>query len=125
MLDLQWEILLNRARIEANKLSDGNVVVMLTAKGSVVCIPFQNLISSIDDNGVVKGLIEIKKNEDAKIDRIICMWHEGSIDLPSFAFREALLSVNDANLSTKILLNGSTGYIVKTIRATMPNEYQT
>ncbi len=122
MINTCWEMLLKRARMEAHKLSDGNVVVMLTAKGSVACVPFQDLNSAIDAEGAVKALLEIKKNEDSKIERLICMWHEGSIDLPSFAFREALLSVDRTNFSAQMLLNGSNGYIVKTVEATMPKE---
>ncbi len=122
MIDTCWEMLLKRARMEAHKLSDGNVVVMLTAKGSVACVLFQDLSSAIDAEGAVKALLEIKKNEDSKIERLICMWHEGSIDLPSFAFREALLSVDRTNFSTQMLLNGLNGYIVKTVEATMPKE---
>lgn len=123
-LDTKWEMLLNEASKEADKLFDGNVVVMLTAKGSVICVPFQDLSSSVNTESAIKALLEIKKNEDAKIDRLICMWHDGSIDLPSYAFREALLSVNRTNFSTKILLNGLTGYIVKTVMVTMPKGYE-
>lgn len=123
-LDTKWEMLLNKAGKEVDKLSNGNVIVMLTAKGSVICIPFQDLSSSVNTESAIKALLEIKKNEDAKIDRLICMWHDGSIDLPSYAFREALLSVNRTNFSTKILLNGLTGYIVKTVMVTMPKGYE-
>jgi len=124
MLDSKWEMLLNRARIEADKLSEGEVVVMLVANGSVIYIPFHDLSSSVNEKSVLKALLKIKKNEDTKIDRLICMWHDGSIDLPSFAFREALLSVDRTNFSTKILLNGLTGHIIKTVRDTMPNGYE-
>ena len=123
-LDTKWEMLLNEASKEANKLSDGNVVVMLTVKGSVIYVPFQDLSSSVNTESVIKALLEIKKNEDSKIDRLICMWHDSSIDLPSYAFREALLSVDRTNFSTQILLNGLTGYIVKTVMATMPKGYE-
>ena len=124
MLDTQWEMLLNRAKSEVEQLSGGEVVVMLTAKGTVASVLFQDLNSAIEAEGVMKGLIEMKKNEDAKIERLICMWHDGCVDVPSFAFREALLSVDSANLSTKMLLNGLTGYIVKTVKATMPKGYK-
>lgn len=124
MLDTQWEMLLNRAKSEVEQLSGGEVVVMLTVKGTVASVLFQDLNSAIEAEGAMKGLIEMKKNEDAKIERLICMWHEGSVDIPSFAFREALLSVDSANLSTKMLLNGLTGYIVKTVKATMPKGYK-
>ena len=51
------------------------------------------------------------------------MWHEGSIDLPSYAFREALVAIDSKNLSTQMLLNGLDGYVVKTVKATMPKGY--
>lgn len=123
VLDSTWEMLLTRAQIEAQKLSDGNVVVLLTANGSATSVPFQDLSSSIDPEKTVKALLDLKKKDNAKIERLVCLWHDGCIDMPSFAFREALLSVDSANLSTRMLLNGSSGYIVKTVKATMPNGY--
>ena len=47
------------------------------------------------------------------------MWHDGGIDIPSFAFRDALLAVDSKNLSTQMLLNGFEGYVVKTVKVTM------
>ena len=46
-----------------------------------------------------------------------------SIDLPSYAFREALVTIENENLWTKMLLNGSNGYVIKTVKATMPKGY--
>jgi len=124
-LDTQWEMLLNRAGKEANKLSDGNVVVILTANGMVDSISFQNVNSAIEAESVMKFLVEKKKSGNAKIERLICMWHDGSIDLPSFAFREALAAIDNRNLSTQILLNGLNGYVIKRVKATMPKGYKT
>ena len=124
MVDARWEMLLNKASKEAEALSDGDVVVMLSSNGTVDSFSFQNLDSVIDAEGAMKFFLEKKKNGEARIERLICMWHNGSIDIPSFAFREALLSVDSANFSTEILLNGLTGYIVKTVRATMPKGYE-
>ena len=123
-LDAKWEMLLNRAKKDANNLSSGNTVVMLTAKGTVYSVSFQNGHSAIEAEGVIKLFIEKKKNSDAKIERLICMWHDGSIDLPSFAFREALVAIDSKNLSTQMLLNGLRGFVVKTVKATMPKEYK-
>lgn len=124
-LDAKWEMLLNRAKKEADELSKGNTVVMLSAKGTVYSVSFQNGYSAHEAEGVIKLLIEKKKNRDAKIERLICMWHDGSIDLPSFAFREALVAIDSMNLSTQMLLNGLNGYVVKTVKATMPKGYKT
>lgn len=123
-LDAKWEMLLSRAKKDADELSNGNTVVMLTAKGTVYSVSLQNGHSAIEAEGVIKLFIEKKKNSDAKIERLICMWHDGSIDLPSFAFREALVSAEVSNLSAKMLLSGLNGYVVKTIKASMPEGYE-
>ena len=98
---------------------------VLTAKGTVYSVSFQNGHSAIEAEGVIKLFIEKKKNSDAKIERLICMWHDGSIDLPSFAFREALVAAEGSNLSAKMLLSGLNGYVVKTVKASMPEGYKT
>ena len=67
----------------------------------------------------MKFLLEKKKTGDSKIEKLICMWHDGGIDIPSFAFRDALLAVDSKNLSTQMLLNGFEGYVVKTVKVTM------
>jgi len=123
-IDDKWEILLNRAKKEIADLSDGEVVVMLTSKGTVISVLFEDLNSAIDPDGIMRSLLEIKKNGDAKIERMVCMWHNGGVDLPSFAFREALLTVDSTNFSSEMLLNGLTGYIVKTVMVTMPKGYE-
>lgn len=119
-LDAKWEMLLGRAKKDSDALSDGNTVVMLTEKDTVDSISFQNARFAIEAEEAMKFFIEKKKNGDAKIERLICMWHDGSIDLPSFAFREVLVSVDNSNLSTKMLLSGLNGYVVKTIKESMP-----
>ena len=122
-LDAQWEMLLSRARREADKLSDGNVVVVLTSTGAVASISFQNIHSTIEAENAMKFLVEQKKKGEAKIERLICMWFNGSVDMPSFAFREALINIDSKNFSTQVLLNGLNGYVVKTVKDTMPEGY--
>jgi hypothetical protein len=124
-LDTQWKMLLNKVSMEADKLSKGNVVAILTAKGTVDFILFQNKNFSIETENAMKFLIEKKKSGEAQIERLICMWHDGCIDLPSYDFRESLVAIDSKNLSTQMLLNGLNGYVVKTVKATMPKGYKT
>ena len=123
-LDARWEMLLNRARKEAEELDDGVVVVLLTAGGAVDSMVFEDLSSAIEAEDALKFLLEKKKNGDARIERLICMWHDGGVDIPSFAFREALLTIERANGHAQVLMNGLNGYIVKTVKATMPAGYR-
>ena len=123
-IDASWEMLLDRASKEADTLSDGNVVVMLSERGTVDSISFRNTEAAIDAEGAMRVLIEKKKGNDARIERLICMWHDGSVEFPSFAFREALVAIDSKNLSAQMLLNGLNGYVVKTVKATMPKGYR-
>ena len=123
-IDASWEMLLRRASKEADQLSDGNAVVILTEKGTVDSISFQNTDAAIDAEGAMRFLVEKKKSDDTRIERLVCMWHDGSIGLPSFAFREALVAVDSKNLSAQMLLPGLTGFVIKTVKATMPKGYR-
>lgn len=51
------------------------------------------------------------------------MWHDGSIDMPSFAVRKYLVDADRKNLSAGILMNGIESYVVKTVKSTMPKGY--
>ena len=119
-LDNQWEMLLKRASNDIEKLSDGQVVAILTDKGTIDSILFQDVNSAIEAENVMKFLIEKKKSGEEKIERLICLWHDGSIDFPSYSFREALVAIDSENLSTQMLLNGLNGYVVKTVKESMP-----
>ena len=63
-LDNQWEMLLKRASKEVEKLSDGQVVVFLTAKGTIDSI--QDVNSAIEAENMMKFLIE-KKSKDVNV----------------------------------------------------------
>lgn len=123
-LDNQWEMLLKRASKDLEKLSDGQVVVFLTAKGTIDSILFQDVNSANEAENMMKFLIEKKKSGEEKIERLICMWHDGGIDFPSYSFREALVAIDSKNLSTQMLLNGLNGYVIKTVKETMPKGYK-
>ena len=123
-LDNRWVMLLKRASNEVEKLSDGQVVVILTAKGSIDSFLFQDVNSAIEAENVMKFLIGKKKSGEEKIERLICLWHDGGIDFPSYSFREALVAIDSKNLSTQMLLNGLNGYVVKTVKESMPKGYK-
>ena len=122
-LDETWNRLLTKAENEAELLSDGGVVVMLTAQGTIETLAFQNENDAIVSQGAMRFLSEKKKDGDAKIERLIYMWRGGCLDLPPFAFREALLDVDKANHWAQILMYGVSGYVVRAVKETMPKKY--
>jgi hypothetical protein len=86
------------------------VTVLVTEK--------ENIYVAIND---VKGEIckQIQEKNDTKIVKILTVWKNGEIDLPSLAFRKALLLMNSDNGKAKIYLQGVDGYITKTLLATI------
>lgn len=122
-IDAEWKILLSEAQKTNEQLSEGNVVVMQSEKGNVYSIVFQNTDSAVDADGGLKLFVELKKNCDTKIERLLCMWHDGTLDLPSYAFREMALKFDRGNLSAKILLCSLNSYTVRNIGMTMPGKY--
>ncbi|MGM9597416.1 MAG: helix-turn-helix domain-containing protein [Eubacteriales bacterium] len=122
-VDEKWESLLDHAKKAAESLTDGQVVVMLTEKGNIYSIKFKDTDSAIDGEGVFKLLLDMKKRSDARIERLVGMWHDGSIDMPSFAVRKYLVDVDRKNLFAGILMNGIESYVVKTVKSTMPKGY--
>ncbi len=51
----------------------------------------------------------MKREKDTKVVRILAMWKDGSIDLPSFDFRKALIQINGIN-----------GIHIRTLETTLP-----
>lgn len=50
------------------------------------------------------------------IDKILCMWGSGSIDVPSGAFLKGLCRLREENKYAEVLLNGgASGYVTKKV----------
>ena len=62
---------------------------------------------------------QLISNDDTRIVKLLTMWKNGQVDVPSFAFRKAIIEMNTANKDTDILLQGSEGFIVKKLSQTM------
>ncbi|MBQ5820041.1 MAG: hypothetical protein IIW31_02285, partial [Clostridia bacterium] len=59
---------------------------------------------------------------DAQIARGICLWKDGSVDLPSIALRRGMAAAHPANGGARFLLRGKDGFVEKTLLATLPAE---
>ncbi len=60
-----------------------------------------------------------KANDDCKIKRIVCMWHNGGIDLPCYDLRASLYSLSEENGFAEILLRDGNSFIAKEMKATL------
>ena len=86
---------------------------MLTSSGEI-CV-----IKQSPDENLLKSLIQMKTRYGSRVKKLVYTWNDGGIDLPSYDFREMLLSVDERNASTEMLLGGLLGFIVKPLNVTM------
>ena len=91
---------------------------VLTSKGNIYCKIIFNALSdeSINEHSF---LSELKSNDDTQIQKIVCLWSNGDIDMPSWKFRKMLCELNVENKNAQMLLNGGISYIIKSILQTL------
>ena len=83
-------------------------------------------------HAVIKDALSEKKTDEAaliqemqtagntKIRHILCMWYDGGIDFPSFAFREMLLAMDPENSEASMFVTTLDGVSEIKMHATMP-----
>ena len=112
-----FEEMFNIAR---NKLENINEAVdgMPAPQVTVLLTNRNNIYVAVND---VEGLIceNLKNADDTKIIRMLTMWKDGSIDLSSIRFRNALIETNEHNNNTNIILQGKEDYLIKKLAATI------
>lgn len=93
-----------------NGLPSPQVTVLLTDKN--------NIYVAVND---IDGSIceEMTRENDTKIVKMLTMWKNGRVDLPSINFRKALFEMDEQNNMADILLRGKTDYLIKKLSATI------
>jgi len=117
--DVMFEELIAIAKdrlAELNETIDGmpapEVTVLLTDRNKIY-------VAANDFDGAICE--ELKRVGDTKIVRMVSMWKaKYCVDLPSMAFRKALIALDADNTNTEIILLGMDGYHVRKLATTMP-----
>lgn len=80
--------------------------------------------NSLKSNGAdEKNFVEqISASENPVIKYVLCMWSDGSIEIPSMHFRNLLLDASAENAQAVIILQGTDGISCKKLITCMPNE---
>ena len=105
---------LNNVEIQKNTQS----IAVLTDKGNIYTKIIFNALS--DENTDEYSLLnDLESNDDTQIQKIICFWANGGVDLPSWKFRKMLCELNIENQNAQMLLHGGTAFIVKSILQTL------
>ncbi len=78
-------------------------VVLLSSTGNEYGTIIKNALSEENTDGT--SLIQkIKEAKDTEISCVLCIWQDKCIDIPSFAFRELLFTLNPKNSETSIFV---------------------
>lgn len=93
----------------------GQVLAVQSSTNHVYAAAAANALQHAHEEALIGQLQEA---QDTRIDKIVCVWSDGCIDLPSDAFRKQLCALNDANGQARILLKQKDTWGYKTIEQT-------
>lgn len=121
-IDSEWGAMLSSAQayfdtFSQKKLKFNQCVVLRTDKGEQIIFPFNS--DSIDGlkkqaSSNIVSFTERHKNDVVK--KIICMWENQTIDVPSSEFMNKICRLNKENENAIVLLSaGTDAYLTKKI----------
>ena len=97
--------------VDVDGLPAPQVTVLLTVNDAVY-------VAVNDVDGAICETL--KQESDTKVVRVLTMWKDGGVDLPSYRFRLALVAMNACNADAAIVLQGENSLHTKRLGATLP-----
>lgn len=93
-------------------------IVVLSTTGNEYSAIIRNALSEekANEESLLQNLRETNDNE---ICFILCMWQDEHIDIPSFAFRKSLLSLNEKNSEAMLFVMTTAGVSGMKLAATL------
>ena len=98
-------------------------MVLETCKGVIYGVGFcepRDAAYGAQERALVKRLSDAK---DTQIAKLLCVWRDGGIDLPSYSFRAMLCVLNTENTNAKIFVKGEKAIFTKRLYQTMPASF--
>lgn len=89
------------------------VIVFETDKGVVYSEKF-----SVCEDYEYAFIDKMRASSDYTIKKIVCMFNNGQLDVPSFALRKTLIELNESNKDADILLLSSQGLCTRKLKQT-------
>ncbi len=103
---------------KADKREYTQAIVLLSRTGREYGAVIEDALS--EDKNEEKALIDsLSTANDIKVSRVLCMWQDGGIDIPSFAFRKMLLEIDPSNNDCGIFVSTADGFSVIRLENTM------
>lgn len=107
-----------RKKVSENCTAGSQAIVVETANNVLYCRVIADAAAD-GRSGEMAFIEEVRTSGDTEVRRIVCMWHDGMVDLPSYNLRKALIELNPKNEESLILLNGGIHYAAKALKTTM------
>ena len=121
-VESEWGAMLSSAKLyfeshNQKKYEFHQCLVLTTANGEqMVCPITADSVDALKSQACSYIESLIKKYNDNSIKKIICMWENNTIDVPSSDFMKKLCEINKENRNAIVLLNAGTDvYIAKKI----------
>ena len=99
------------------------VIVLKTVQGNIYCFSTPSFTEQPEAFAATEDQIveALRNKKDTAVEVLVAMWVDGSVDMPSYSFREKLVALDPRNLETEMPLMAAEGaYATRTIGACMP-----
>ena len=103
---------------DAEKEDYTQSVVLLSSEGKEYSMVIKNALSE-DKIDEISLLGRLTSENNTEIYRVLCMWEDGCIDLPSHMFRKMLCELNSKNRESGIFVKTKDGYSVIKLSITL------
>lgn len=115
--DKMFDKMISIAKSKLSNITE-NTSVLPLPQVAVLLTDKNNIYVAVND---IDGSIceEMTRENDTKIVKMLTMWKNGCIDLPSTKFRKSLVEIDEHNNLADILLRGKTDYLIKKLSATI------
>ncbi|MBQ0125226.1 MAG: hypothetical protein KBS59_02760 [Clostridiales bacterium] len=93
-------------------------VVLYSEKNNEYGAVIKNAVSA-DVSDEARLVEKLRDTRDVKICYALCMWHDGTLDMPSDAFRKMLMGLDESNRRTLLFVMTGGGVAVRSIASTI------
>lgn len=105
--------LAEKALAELPQTKDQNVTVVITSRDNIYTG------STFSDEGSAALIRKLAEQDDTHVTHLVTVFPGPAVDLPSYAFRQALLELNEKNAHALMVLQGHECLRARTIASTM------
>lgn len=111
----EYEMLIAEAKaLLAEAPGAQQVIVVRSAKGNIYHLANTCVETSADEDCYLDLL---RDADDTAVAALVCMWKDGTLDVPSMHFRKGLLALNPANAAAELPLQSLHCLTVKRLEA--------